>query len=689
MATQPWDRRKGKRTKGRDCPSPRWHTTPVTLHAYHSALTTTRKRSSSDGNIADDDNQQTQTIHHQKSLSRDSHTVMLGPNPQLQTKLEMSAPKLQAPPLPPRVTGVTRPGLPPFGIQLPPDLPPRPSKSQSSVDARGNRPPELPPRQRKEVELVVNNASPMSKTHTEHIMPLSDLGKVQSDPQMESLTLSEFGDKYSKLLPRRVRVTKGFYGGTFEGTLSAQEVMDVLFVKNEKVFIAQTKSGSVYSIPMGSAIQLSLLYNPHKRDKEAMDGFTFKTVANLVAVSPQPPPVVCATRTYQCGNEKSSVVENEVLVVEKVFTSKGKKLLQVFSLHTNTEKMLESECSGHFSTKPSLICMYLTAVLQHVKEASQFQALLHFPGTLARTIKDAHLFKPVTLLGVKKEKSLVAMCVEGQGISTHDRSFTEIPLDSSLSDVEIIVDNSHPLCNSSLPDPTKFDPTTLQPWIAVEIKETSNIQKMLSKFRRKGYEMEGIEIDVPQSYYKMLQDAANEAEDRQFGYATIDFSPPNDKCLMSPPSSTHGIEVDHYEQVDQFDMATRPGHLLITTVEDYITPSPRDGSPYDSMDRDPPEIMETLQTELKTIKESMCEQIQQEMLSFKESIGKQLNELTGSSTQSGTDGGRQGHKRGGENLFAIHAPSHIPEEGKFSGLLSLLQITNQDLKGVAEIYTYT
>ena len=658
MASRYRDRRTRKCRKESDCPSPRWHTTPVTLDAYHSALSATRKRSSSDGTIADNDSQQTQTLHRQKSLGRDFRTVVLGPNPQLQT---MSAFEHQAPPLPPRITRATRASWPAFGNQLPPHPPPRPSKSQSSVDARGDRPP-VPPRQRKEVELIVNNGSPTSK-----FLSLSELGKVQADQRMESVTLSEFRDKYSKLLPLRVRVTKGFYGGTTEGTLSAQEVMDILFVKNEKLLAVRTKSGSVYSIPMGSAIQFSLLYNPHKRDKEAMDGFVFKTVANLVAVLPQPPAVVCATKTYKGGTEKSSVMENEILVVAKIFTSKGKKLLQVFSLRTNTEKVLESECHGHFSTKPSLICMHLTAILQHVKETSQVEALVHFPGTLTRTVKDAQLFKPVTLLGVKQEKSLVAMGVEGQGISTHDHSFTEIPLDSSLSDVEIIVlpsDDSHPLCNSSLPDPTKFDPTRLQPWIAEETNETSNVQKMLSKILRKGYEMEGIEIDVPQSYYKRLQDAANEAEDRQFGYATIDFSPPKDKHLMLPLSSAQGIEMDHYEQVDQLDMTTRSGHHLIATVEDYITPSPRDGSPFDSMDRDPPEIMETLQTELKTIKESMCEQIQQEMLSFKESIGKQLNELTGSSAQAGAEGGSQGHKRGGENLFAIHTPSHIPEEGK-------------------------
>ena len=234
-----------------------------------------------------------------------------------------------------------------------------------------------------------------------------------------------------------------------------------------------------------------------------MRGQTFKKVANIVALETLPK-VVCATKS---GSE---VKRYEVLVIQGVHKpqTKGGKGLNVFSLLTQSKKTLPHDCSGHFSTDPSLIRMYpvdVHASLSHLNRTLfPFDAKLYFNPEVADQLHSlpmpGHLTGVITVCELNTQRSLVAYQVFSEG--HEDPPIFDIALDENLSEVEVFVADRNlknepqgrRLSSStiSILKSVSSNASKLQPW---EPKPSDATKTLLRKAVRKGYENVGIRLD--------------------------------------------------------------------------------------------------------------------------------------------------------------------------------------------------
>lgn len=310
-------------------------------------------------------------------------------------------------------------------------------------------------------------------------------------PAIAPLSLVAFVEKYSDSLPVSVQVEKGHYGSSNPETVSISEKFIVALIKSRKVLSIQTYTNTEYSLPFGSAVQLSLLYNPEGNAEKAQnDGYTFESVHDLVSNVHCPcPQVVCATKTAKGDTFKSGVYENEILLVEK-YDNHTKKL-QVISLGpTPVKKSLPLECGGCFTTKPSAVPMYVSDVYNYVNgDASKvYDAILHFDqhANLSTNIQraDESLRGVVRLKGFVMERSLVCFSVPD---SAHEEQAFEIPVNSTLDQVEITVQQPRINLEKFSPD-DYFD----LPYFQQEELTSGSVQTFFYEHLRLGHEREGV-----------------------------------------------------------------------------------------------------------------------------------------------------------------------------------------------------
>lgn len=314
-----------------------------------------------------------------------------------------------------------------------------------------------------------------------------------------SCSLSEFVEKFSKDFPIQVRINQGFYGKSVEETLTTHDMYTAIRVSRTQVVrIETTKMGYSFDVPIGSAVQFSLLYNynPCQKETNALNGYIFETTADIIEAK-QLPKVVCATVDYQSQDSRSSVEANEILVVRRVTTINEMRKLEVFSLHTKSTKLLEGGCAGSFSTKPSLIRMYLTDIREHVKDPLPSHAVIHFAMEFPTEFQDQP--RIIKMSGWREKRALIASPEEHTGESS---LLFEIPLDGTLSDVEVIVvrDGRHVIYDSI--DLKKFDFTKLVPWKrnSEEADVISNMQQFFNVTLRQGYQTLEDSMNIPVEY---------------------------------------------------------------------------------------------------------------------------------------------------------------------------------------------
>ena len=134
-----------------------------------------------------------------------------------------------------------------------------------------------------------------------------------------------------------------------------------------------------YSIPLNSAIEFGLLYEPKEGRKptDVETGVVFSSVADLLS-QPETPKVVSVMKSWQSGDGKTSLVTNEVLVIKSVqrslFTKKG---MRVVSLTTKSDKFLSEECCTPFTTQPALCRLHITDIVHNLKQPKGLQCVLY------------------------------------------------------------------------------------------------------------------------------------------------------------------------------------------------------------------------------------------------------------------------------------------------------------------------
>ena len=404
------------------------------------------------------------------------------------------------------------------GCISPPALPPRRRMSDDPLTRR-EKPPALPPRNAGSASKAeglscgfVNTRrggfSGSPKKWKDERERVSRTGRIACVPPAlqeksapQTLSLLEFVKKYSNSLPAQVSVEKGHYGLTDLETLGNQEKLTISFVKSRKVLNIVTSTQQKFALPLGSALQLSLLYNPDGNECRALKGYTFQSVGELVRKSPNLPRVICATQACRGDGLKSTVFENELLVVENYNVQT--KRLQVISLGKNPIcKFLPLQCSGCFTTKPSSVRMYVSDICNYMGiPRCALYGLLDLSEVAVLAVDthiDQSLYSIVKLAGFVTEKSLIGTRMSEEGLisNTQPKAFFKIPVNDNLSGVAVTVIQTNMTTDGQLPQPSIDCNVKLEAWYQEGSTASSKFQRFLDDYVRHGHEGEGISINA-------------------------------------------------------------------------------------------------------------------------------------------------------------------------------------------------
>ena len=318
----------------------------------------------------------------------------------------------------------------------------------------------------------------------------------------QSLSLPRFVTEHSKLLPLKIEVQTGYCGENNQLSISTKDLFNVHFIKHAEVVQVKPQSGQPLNLPLNLDIQFSLLYDPKNDQEEALKGFVFAKVSNLMALD-KIPKVFCSTKCWKSPNNNPNcdVWQGEVFIFIEIVKSSSKKSLKVFSLKMNEMKILCKDCEGNFSTKPDLCPLHLLEMKTHIPNLfpSKAQVYKSTEGVLS------HLTSTIyTLLGTATETTLVASAVKlsdddltAKYIPAADE-LIEIPID--LPEVEVAVldcidENEYlRLCAKTKEILDSFNPSMVR-----SFSDTYDVLRGSSL--RKGFEKAGIEFDASSNIY--------------------------------------------------------------------------------------------------------------------------------------------------------------------------------------------
>ena len=392
------------------------------------------------------------------------------------------------------------------------------SKSRASPTARQKNPPPIPParaatlpRAARLEQKICNPVAPKLNSDDEKLLKAALRRSLSANkgslPSSESCQLSDFISRHSNLLPFCVKVCNGFCSSATDLSISQNEIFNLHFVKHTKVVVMKDSEGrEEYSVPVNSSVPFGIVYNPVKNEKQALDGFHFETVGDILRMKPLPT-VIYATKAYHSNSLETSVEANEILLIKGVTsrsTLRGRgKSLKVYSLKHGT-KQLSEKCAGGFSTKPHSVRMHLSTMIEHSILFPQ-KAVLIPDHQIDAVLSTTMATLPVILEKVKGETSVVATSAEEEGTENDAKLDISSDLDVQVEAVSIteteeslLQENSQSLYNS-------FDISTLQIVIDKPSSRAYELQCLLYKKLLHGKEMDGVQLVLP----SLLQSQVN------------------------------------------------------------------------------------------------------------------------------------------------------------------------------------
>ena len=262
-------------------------------------------------------------------------------------------------------------------------------------------------------------------------------------PSPQSFSIGDLLQKFSKSFPLRIKVLQGYCSETNDVTISTGDEYRVHFVKHTRTVKVKDEDGCVHSLPLGGSMRCGLIYNPNSNYDEALEGINFTKISDITA-SATLPKVVCSTQAWVSADDKVSIENNEVLIVRQIHKPMfGKKGLKVLSILTNSEKILPDECSGRFSTKPSLVRLHLPQIIEFIGNPFPCQAVMYSSTDVAQSGHHMHeaQSRVITMTECISETALVASvaCDEVEPEEEMEAQMFDIPLDDELAEVEVVL----------------------------------------------------------------------------------------------------------------------------------------------------------------------------------------------------------------------------------------------------------
>lgn len=332
---------------------------------------------------------------------------------------------------------------------------------------------------------------------------------MSSSCALEELPFSEFMAKYTKSLPLKVKVCKGFYGVSDETAVTTGDAFNLHFTKSVKVVVVETlpQQGSTeYSIPLNSSIRFSPLYNPHENLEEAKKGYRFQSVAEILAQKVLPK-LLRVTRGYTGSNSENSLSESEIVLVLKSMKNKltGKQL-RVFSITANKKKSLSEGCTANFTTAPKHLQLHLYEIVMHLVDAFPIKMLVFLGGEATSGVLNDLQGTVVTLKKTCTETSVIATSALDDD-SGEQQEIAELPIDLDIEVEAVALDDTE---IDQLRQDTQymlgsFDPFSVCLYITKATKLLYDIQCELHRAIVTGSEYRGMEVVRPASIGKLTR----------------------------------------------------------------------------------------------------------------------------------------------------------------------------------------
>lgn len=273
-----------------------------------------------------------------------------------------SDPRAGPPPLPPpnkylphQLTGSRSPGSN-FKRMVRPPAPPPPVRTDSC-------PPAVPPKPGSRADDVT---SPQRKRR------ISDDFLIET----EELNPEQFLSKHRDVLPLQVRVSKGYYGNSDRTSVSEGDTFNIHFIKNTKVICMVDGGGGEFKIALNSGIEFGILFDPNDKRDEAVSGYVYEKVSDLLQVKVLPK-VVRASVAWHGGGPESTVEKNELLILKGWKRKISSKSLKAYNPVTKQKKELPENCVGKFSTKSYDTRLFLSDIIDHVVHPLPCKAVLY------------------------------------------------------------------------------------------------------------------------------------------------------------------------------------------------------------------------------------------------------------------------------------------------------------------------
>lgn len=265
----------------------------------------------------------------------------------------------------------------------------------------------------------------------------NSVSNVSHYQAVDRYTLAKFASEYSKDFPTRFVVCKGFYGPNEDLKFSEGDRFRAHSLKQSKVVNIEYDNGQRENVPVDCTIPFAILYNPHNNITEAIKGYKYEKVSDLVQL-PVLPPVLWSRKDYHGSSPESSVSANELLIVRRVKSRLvGKQQLKVYSLTQKKEKTLYTTCVGNFSTKPRDICLFLSDILKHMPDIFPCRAVMfnpeavHAPGN-AITNSMRTGMSMITMMHSSINTSITVSSALGHQFQTTRTRYLDIPIDLGI-----------------------------------------------------------------------------------------------------------------------------------------------------------------------------------------------------------------------------------------------------------------
>ena len=283
-----------------------------------------------------------------------------------------------------------------------------------------------------------HSTSPSQIQHTTRLQP----SPLSHETVNRVMTLAEFADKFSELLPRMIKVVNRVALGRDRALMlsSEEELIFHSIETREVIRVENPQSGQCFFFPLNSVIKFSPIYDNLESDVDPHSHFC--TIAELLLCNPMPK-VVCVNESYHSLSENLHFESNEILLIKEVVTTYHGQTSQIrellmYSFSEKKDKIV-SEVNKvlHFSTNPEFLRLSLSDILNHMHTSFPLPVQL-IPESVSASKLPSHLFTNAMLLqGKMAEHVVTATKAEDVDRSLHEGTVLQFPVDLDIS-IEVV-----------------------------------------------------------------------------------------------------------------------------------------------------------------------------------------------------------------------------------------------------------